>query len=462
MPSTPNILYFVTHDTGRFLGCYDRPIPFSPNLDAFARDAVLFRQAFCSAPCCGPSRNCAMTGKYSHVTGTLGLGGMGWTLPKEIPTTVDFLNDANYETAHFGFCHERLYGEMRYQIDGAEDHNKHFWKCDTRLAVNHAIDYLRNRDASRPFYLNIATNETHASHLSGVHTERHGGPVPEDQCWIPPTEPDCPITRQRWAHWYASLQYMDHHFGRLLSALEELGIKEETLIIYTTDHGTGCQRGKRHVYEPGVEIALIVRPPGDRHRGYQVDHLIPNIDFLPTLLEAAGVQPPDDLNGRSFWPLLDGQPYQPNDHLFIERNFHGERDDVERSEYIDFYDPQRAVRTRDFSYIRHLQPAKRQRPWYAHEMTGFRISGSGDGQPLPRETEPRPEIELYDLRHDPWEQHNVANRPEYDKVQIQLDADLLRWMETTDDPGLHPGIPEPLDHPVQWPIPGKIIEVARR
>ncbi|MGD2175226.1 MAG: sulfatase-like hydrolase/transferase, partial [Candidatus Brocadiaceae bacterium] len=65
----PNILYVVTHDTGRFLGCYGRPIPFSPNLDRFAAEGVRFSRAYCSAPCCGPSRNCAMTGKYRHVTG---------------------------------------------------------------------------------------------------------------------------------------------------------------------------------------------------------------------------------------------------------------------------------------------------------------------------------------------------------------------------------------------------------
>lgn len=180
-------------------------------------------------------------------------------------------------------------------------------------------------------------------------SERHGGPVPQEQCWIPPTEPDCPTTRQRWAHCYASLQYMDRHFGRLMQAIEELGLKDDALIIYTTDHGLGCYRGRMHVYQPGVEIALLIRPPFGAKRGYHVDHLIPNIDFLPTLLEAADVTIPEHLDGRSFWPLLTGQPYQPNERIFIERNFHGERDDIERPDFVDFYDPQRAVRTADFS-----------------------------------------------------------------------------------------------------------------
>lgn len=140
----PNILYIVSHDTGRFLGCYGRPIRFSPNLDRFAAGAIRFDRACCSAPCCGPSRVCAMTGKYSHVTGTLGLGHMGWHLPDEEPTLVDHLNAGGYQTCHVGFQHERCYGEMRYEVDGTED-DQRYWKCDARLAVDSALDFLANR-----------------------------------------------------------------------------------------------------------------------------------------------------------------------------------------------------------------------------------------------------------------------------------------------------------------------------
>src|SRR5689334_17950338 len=113
----PNVLYFVAHDLGRFLGCYDRPIR-SPNLDSFAQQGVKFTNAYCTSPCCGPSRVCAMTAKYPQTTGTIGLGNLGWLLPKEEPTLVDHYNEAGYETVHVGFCHERQYGEMRYQVDG--------------------------------------------------------------------------------------------------------------------------------------------------------------------------------------------------------------------------------------------------------------------------------------------------------------------------------------------------------
>ncbi len=449
-----NILYFITHDTGRFLGTYGRPIPFSPHLDAFAAQGVQFNQAFCSAPCCGPSRNCAMTGKYSHVTGALGLGGMGWTLPLKEQTTVDYLNDAGYETVHIGFCHERLYGEMRYQIDG-EPGNERYWSCDARNVVDCAIEYLRERDNAKPFYLNLATNETHASHLRGVATERHGGPVEPDLSWVPPTEPECAETRTRWAHFYASLQYVDHHFGRLMATLDELQLRDDTLCIYTTDHGTGCLRGKGHVYEPGVEIALLVRPPKGYRTGYQVDCLTPNIDFLPTILEAAGRPVPQGINGRSLWPLIADQTYQPREQVFIERNFHGERAWSDTGKFVDKYDPQRIVRTRDFAYVRHCRPDVRKRPWYKHEVTGF----NQDEGFQPSEDQQRPREELYDLRHDPWEQTNLAERGEYREVQMQLAARLEKWMRETDDPALKPEMPLPLDNPVHWPTRDNVVEV---
>ncbi len=455
-----NILYFITHDTGRFLGCCGRPIPFSPNLDRFAAEGVRFANAHCSAPCCGPSRNCAMTGKYSHVTGTLGLGGMGWLLPDEEQTVVDYMNTAGYETFHAGFCHERLYGEMRYQIDGKPGDEK-LWKCDARLVVDHAIEYLNQRDGSKPFYMNLATHETHASNLGGNMAERHGGPVPLDRAWVPPTEPDLPETRERWAHFGASLQYVDLHFGRLMRALDELGLRDDTLVVYTTDHGTGCQRGKMHIYEPGTEIALLVRPPSGMKTGYVAEHLIPNIDFMPTWLEAAGVPVPGGINGRSFWPLLKGGDYTPNECIFTERNFHGHYRSRYEKTFVDKYDPQRSVHTRDFHYVRHMRPLAVPRPWYRCEIGGYEKIEGRLGEFLPVEDQARPSAELYDLRHDPWEQHNVAGQGANAEIENDLSARLDRWMRDTNDPALSPEMPRPLQDPPVWPKRGQFVGVER-
>jgi len=459
-----NIIHFITHDTGRFLGCYGRPIAFSPNLDRFAAESIQFNHAFCSAPCCGPSRACTMTGQYSHVSGTLGLGSMGWTIPLEKRTMVDHLNDAGYQTAHVGFCHERLYGEMRYEVDGEAGKDESFWNCDARNVVDKAIEFFGKRDQTRPFYLNLATNETHASHLTGGPKlrERHGPPVDEKLAWVPPTEPDQSATRARWANFYASLKYVDYHFGRLLKAIDAHGLRDDTLVLFTTDHGTGCQRGKRHVYQPGTEIALLIRPPKGFRTGYKVEHLIGNIDYFATLLEAAGAgdRIPEEVNGRSFWPLIEGNDYRPHEHIFIERNFHGERPPGEQ-EYGDKYDPQRSIRRQDFVYIKHFRPETRPRPWYRCEIECIDQTPGGfeGGEFLPREDQPRTMVELYDLRHDPWEQHNLAGRGEYREIEEALAAELDDWMHATDDPALTPGMPPHLDDPIYWPTRGKTVEL---
>jgi arylsulfatase A-like enzyme len=448
----PNIIYFVSHDTGRFLGCYGRPIPFSPNLDRLAEEGLLFENVLCSSPCCGPSRNCAMTGLYAHVSGAMGLGGMGWCLPEDVPTVVDFMNEADYQTVHMGFCHERRYGEMRYEVDGVRGVDERYWNCDARNVVNCAIEFLQARDDDRPFYMNLATNETHEGHFRGEMHQRHGGPVPREQAWVGPTDPDNEHYRARWASFYASLQYLDHHFGRLMQAVEDRGLAENTLIVYTTDHGVACTRGKFHVYEPGVEVSLIMRPPRGwgLPGGRRLPHLLPNIDFMPTMLEAAGIQPPDGINGRSFWPLVTGGDYQPRTELFVERNFHGERaPDVDG--YVDLYDPQRCVRTAEFRYVRHFRPDVRPRLPYRREMQ----SGT-------YEQKPRPEQELYDRRHDPWEQYNVAERPEYESIKRDLARKLDRWMHETDDPALSGERPAPLEKQAYWPTSDRPIDVIRR
>ncbi len=455
-----NIIYFVTHDTGRFLGCYGRPIPFSPNLDRFAAEGFRFDRAYCSAPCCGPSRNCAMTGKYSHVTGTLGLGSMGWPLPEAEQTIVDCLNDAGYETFHAGFCHERLYGEMRYQIDGVPGVDERYWKDDAENVVNLAIDYLMNRDPARSFYLNLATGETHTGHTG---KERHGPPVPENEVWLPPLAPDFPGLRQYFAKWHASLRYLDFHFGRLLEAVDELGLRDNTLIVFTTDHGISHQRAKGHVYTGGVEISLLMRPPGGLNQGRAVPHLIPNIDLLPTLLDAAEAAVPDGLNGRSFWPLIAGRNYRPHHQIFIERNFHGEHPDRHAANYVDKYDPQRSVRTPEFCYIRHMRPDARPRPLYRHEITGCEeIPGRKMGEFLPVADQLRPADELYDTRHDPWEQDDLTNRPEYAGIKNELAARLDQWMRETDDPALKDQMPPPIEPEPCWPVRGRPVTILRQ
>ncbi len=455
-----NVIYVVSHDTGRFLGCYGRPIPVTPNLDRFARENVRFANAFCSAPACGPSRCCAMTGKYSHVTGTLGLGGSGWDLPDAEQTLVDDFNAAGYTTVHMGFCHERRYGEMRYKVDSQRNvDGERYWKDNAHLVVDNALAWLKGRDRATPFYMNLATGQTHTSR---IRDDFYGPPLPPEQCWIPPFYPDQPLVREYYGLWYAELRYFDQQIGRLLAGIESLGLADDTLVVLTTDHGVSGPRATAFVNEAGVEIFLLARLPGGARRSV-VDHLIPNIDYRATILEACGIQVPAGLNGRSFLPLLSGQgSYQPHERVFIERNFHGEASDRAGFQFMDKWDPQRAVRTRDLHYVRNDRPGARKRQLLAREMTGVEWDAQRcwlNVQPQPDQERPREE--LYDLRHDPWELDNLAGRHDYRQIKQALADALSAWMTETDDPALKPGMPPPLCEP-RWPCrDSPVFEVYR-
>jgi arylsulfatase A-like enzyme len=213
----------------------------------------------------------------------------------------------------------------------------------------------------------------------------------------------------------------------------------------TTDHGVSLQRSKGHLYESGIETYLMARMPGGVSRSV-VEHLIPNIDLRPTILGACGLPVPEGLDGRSFLPLLSGQgEYQPRTEIFLERSFHGEARSDGKPGSMDKYDPQRSIRTGDLQYIRHFWPHARPRPWYRREIVDMVQGEEPRAWPdvVPKEDQPRPAEELYDLRHDPWEQDDLAQRPEYQETKRALAAKLEAWMRETEDPALRAEMPQP-------------------
>jgi len=445
----PNILYFVCHDLGRQLGCYGLPVS-THCLDRFAAEGIRFTRAFCSSPACSPSRACAMTGRHAHNTGAIGLSHMGWPLDLRHRTIIDDLNAAGYETILSGVNHERHPRTDRYQTDLTRTWAD--WQSDR--AVDHAIAYLESRGRSRPFYLNIGTQEPHQVTWKDVGT-RIPGPVPPEETAIPLGFPDTPRMREEMSRFQASAAFMDHHFGRLMEALDRLGLRDNTLVVFTTDHGISGPRAKGTLFDFGTEIALLVRNPGGKGAGTVSDALIPNIDFRPTLCQAAGTVPEGPVNGRSFFPLLNGEPWTPNAAAFFERNFHGEHKGRHEDGYQDAFDPVRSIRTTQYHYIRWWRPEQRRatpRPW---EVPGsYQPDGPGFQHAWPEMAESRPHEALYDTARDPQEWINLAGRPEYREVKDGLAARLEQWMRETDDfllRGEVPAPPEPSGWGPAWP-----------
>jgi N-sulfoglucosamine sulfohydrolase len=443
----PNILYFVCHDLGRALGCYGAKIP-TPHLDDFSASGLRFTNAHCASPACSPSRACAMSGLYAHTSGSIGLSHMGWPLPMELQTSVDDFNAAGYQTILSGINHERHPRTDRYEVDLSRDWED--WKLPR--AVDNALQALQSRDAERPFYLNIATQEPHACTWGDV-----GGRIPAMPgswpSWIPDGMPGTPALEVAFRRFAAGVVLLDREFGRLMQGLNRLGLDKETLVVFTTDHGMSGPRGKGSLYGLGTEIALLMRWPEILEPGGLRGDPVSNISFRPTFAEAAQIAVVSTCQGTSFWNYARSAQNENVPSIFLERNFHGEMPWRTEKEYVDCYDPIRAVRTTTHLYIRNFIPAAKP----VEPTPGVALSGPQNWQRWHESWElpaaPRPAEELYELAGDPLELCNIAGNPGASVELASLRGRLEKWIRESGDfiPGQPPARTEEPGWGKNWP-----------
>jgi arylsulfatase A-like enzyme len=425
--SSPNIVHIICHDLGRHLRCYGRPDVSSPNLDRLAASGARFANCFGASTPCSPARGCLMTGRYAHSNGQIGLAHRGFPLPDEEQTVVDHLNAAGYVTAHIGLQHERHdpLGN-RYQINDQET-----GRCEA--VAEKAAEFLRGRaeEGGAPFYLNAGFFEVHLPFDRPEYRRDDPASVA-----VPGWMPDNPGVREELARFNGAVWFMDEAVGVVLDALARTGLDERTLVLFTTDHGMAFPRAKGTLYDPGIGVALILRPPPALgSTGLVVDDLVSHIDIAPTFLEAAGAPIPDAMQGRGFWGLLAGGDYERRECVFAEKNFH------------DAYDPIRGLRTERYKYLRNFEPRPKV-------ILSTDIQGSPASDELwPWAARPREEEELYDLRADPVEMTNIAADPAAASVREELAARLEEWMAETKDPLLDGPMAAPPEAQVDAPEP---------
>jgi arylsulfatase A-like enzyme len=396
-----NILHFICHDLGRELACYANPTIPSPNLDAFAGESMRFTRYFAASTPCSPSRGCIMTGKYAHANRLMGLVNRGWDLPASQRTIVDALNDAGYHTANIGLQHERKdRTENRYAYEWTES-------MDAKAVAVRVGEYLE--EVSQPFYINAGTFEVHLRFDQPQYT-----PDDPDAVQLPSYLPDVPENRLERARFHGAIRYMDEAFATILDALDRTGHTDDTIVVFTTDHGEAFPRAKSTLYDPGIGTTLIIRHP--EGKAGVSDALLSNIDLMPTLLEAVGVPVPEEVQGRSFLGLLAGGEYTPRAEIFAEKNYH------------DHYDPMRCVRTQRYKYIRSFKdmPNLPLPKDILESVMAKALRGDANA--------PRPREELYDLHDDPGEETNRIDEPALTDVRRDLVARLDAWMRDTKDP----------------------------
>jgi len=412
MPS-PNILLFITHDTGRHLGCYGRGVA-SPNLDRLASEGVLFEQHYCPAPQCSPSRASMLTGRMPHNHGLIGLTHRGFRLREDCPTLPQLFQKAGYTTHLFGHQHEAPDGHtLGYQT--VKVGAKPQFSCLTVTPL--LLEFLALRP-KEPFYAVVGVTETHRPYPP---TER-----PLDHIKAPPYLPDEPVVRRDVANLNGLVERVDGSIGQILETLEKTGLAENTIFIYTTDHGIAFPGAKATLLDPGIEIALMARWPAGFSGGRRVRTMTSNIDVLPTLLDAIEQPIPLGVEGRSVVPLVLGEADRVREHLFVEQTFHAA------------YDPMRGIRTERYKYIRSFE----KRPYSFPPNVD-----PGPTKNLLRDrgyfNRPRPMELLFDLPSDPLEQRNLADDPAHSQTLAELREIVMSKMREDDDPLLLGPAPVP-------------------
>lgn len=428
-PTRPNILVIIADDWAYpHAGVYGDKVVKTPNFDRASREGVLFRNAFAAAPSCTPSRASLLTGRAVH---QLAEGGNLWGfLPSRFEVYPDLLESAGYVVGHT----RKGWGPGNFQAGGRARNpaGPQFPSFD---------EFYKQVPKDRPFCFWFGSNDPHRPYEKG--TGALSGMKLEDVV-VPAFLPNTPEVRSDILDYYYEVERLDREAGAIITTLEQAGQLDNTLIIWTGDNGLPFPRAKATLYDGGTHVPLAVRYPGKVKGGRTLDDFVVLTDLAPTLLEAAGLQPTPGMTGRSLLTLLAGQRQPERDKVFLERERHA---NVRRG---DLSYPARAIRTRNFLYIRNLRPDR----WPAGDPEMYFAVGEFgdiDGSPskdllLARQSDPaiakyfnlatakRPAEELYDLRKDSGQINNVAMKQEYARTKKNLGAALDKWMRDTGDP----------------------------
>ena len=433
MTMKPNIILFITHDQGQLIGCYDNPqMPNSvntPTIDKLAKEGVRFANNFCTAPQCSPSRGSILTSLYPHQNGLMGLVNRGWTLPETNKTLPMYLKENGYSTHLIGLQHEsRDPSTLGYdtrvpaRFPGLETERK------MKREISRFFTTLKQGEA--PFYACIGTKASHIPFTDW------GEPVDLDSVIVPPFLPDEEEIRMDLSELYGNIQCVDSMVGHVLQHLEDSDLRNNTLFIYTTDHGIAFPRAKCTLYDLGIKTTFIMSLPSldILNSGRVVDSKISNIDLLPSVLDLIGADIPYNIEGKTFLPILKGEKESIRSDIFIEKSHH------------DIYDPMRGIRTGKYKYIKNFEKSEVLFK-IPLDMTDDARCGNVIKNKYPEiYNEERMAEELYDLEKDPNETDNVINDPDYKAIAIELRKKLEVWMEQTNDPLLKGRIIHPSEN----------------
>ncbi|MFB6218624.1 MAG: sulfatase [Halobacteriaceae archaeon] len=362
MPDRPNVLFVLADQwRGSALGCAGDPNVRTPTIDGLADEGVLCERAYTPDPVCTPARASILTGQYPHEHGVVF---NNLRLPGDATTLAECLREVGYHTGYVGKWHldgegapgyvpperrqgfefwrgfnrghRHLKGHPHMNPDGSAD-----WEAGYQPAIQTDIarEFIADRvDADRPFFLAVSWGPPHTPFEAPEEYSDMYDPGELELRENVPADLDTPELRRDLAEYYALCTSLDDQLQRLLDALDEQGVADDTLVVFTSDHGEqlgsqGRQR-KGYPFEESVHVPLVARHPGELPAGRRTDGLLSLVDLLPTLLSFADAPVPDGVHGEDRTALLRGDDGAGADALYLEG-------------CLAFDDAWRAVRTDD-------------------------------------------------------------------------------------------------------------------
>ena len=430
--SSRNVLLLISDNQNwNDCGCYGNKIVQTPHIDQLAREGVRFREAFATTASCGPSRAVIYTGLQTHANGQYGHGhGLHtFQLKPKVQTIFQMLKEKGYRTALLGKQHVMPKAAYPFSF------NPNVGTRDVLGLAKAGKEFMQQK-SEKPFLLVIGYSDPHPTSRNrpgwGIKRNYPGvQPVVYDpkKIIVPDYLPDKPEVREGLAGYYQEISRLDTGVGAILQALKDAGKADDTLVMFTSDHGSSEPGAMANHYEPGVRVPFIVRNPLLKKAGIVNNGLITLADIVPTILDwTETALPKQKLHGRSFLPILAEENPEGWDEVFLSHVNHE----------VTMYYPMRTIRTRKYKMIWNINwkaeyplpiDTLNRATWQETLRRGDRLIGKRTVKKYLQ----RDEIELYDLSKDNDEVINLVNNPNYTAVKQELTRKLHNWLKETED-----------------------------
>jgi len=433
-----NIVWLSVEDMSPWIGPYgDDTVP-TPNLDRLAAEGVTYDNAFATSPVCAPARSSLITGMYATRIGTMQMrnGSPSGAALKRDPTAYDDIPSYEGLPPAFVRCfpeHLRAHG---YYCTNNRKKDYQFNDPVTVWDESSGKAHWNNRPDDQPFFAVFNHTGTHESRAFPNRANAPEVVAPEDVP-VPPIYPDTPAVRDAMADTYNNIARMDKWVGQKMKELEDAGLLDNTVVIYFSDHGVGLPRGKRSCFDTGLRVPLIVRfpdgHPASKDAGTRDDRVVSFIDFGPSTLSLAGIDPDERYDGTPFLGKhARPRPGYQHGHTYA----HADRFDSEYERTRTVSDGRYRYTRNDMTDVPYLLPvAYRENLPMTAELYKLRETGSDNPALWQFVVTERPAEAFYDSKTDPWETKNLIDSPEHQAKIAEMRQKLDAWIEDTGDLG---------------------------